>query len=1160
MGQEFGDDGKLIKYSNLFDYSSLETLQASSWLPTPRGIYITLNQDQSGLDITRQLEAISPFIGAEDNLSKAAKIRKIADLIIDVYDYQDKINSNSVNLTCAPEYAEIAKLVVNDLITHERTEISPNLEESAYKNSISSNIKNIVQDLKNMDLAYSPIAMEDLQKLASESEKGALVASMSLMNPLTKYLMQVQNMVGKKVIGIAAVGEKVFFNLSYYFNEGIRSNDDRWIRNLQFSRTFDRIQGRYAYNKGTGNIELITKTQLANVNFTDVENIRARFLAVSQIDSQVRKELGITDLDIDSKNEKWMQYQERVRIILEQRDSGIVGDDLRNLHKTISTCPPVDLLISQILSAATDNAKELILAKINCGDNLAKCHLYLTMLGFDIKDTVSFMTSPCVSLINDLSEANMIDSYISNLRIDDSIDIVDGMIDPTKFLFGAVKDIDNWGNKIEISRADSVFNALAKSKLNKTLEDIQKQTDPEFKGFRSLPAFIQAYIKARLNGVELKSINAYSSVSDYESKKGLDRLSDYIDRVIYSISKAVDKYAKRYTTINIEDIIDPNNPDFEIDEATYQAYLDDYKQAREEALNEFNKDLQEFRKVYKLANETTTLGGVFLGMNQGLPSSKVELQDKLRKIKDTISTREKEFALLSSKTFVFKTQEDVEREREESKKKGTQRDMRPIDKINKDKQKKFETLQRQLIENNSFVQSDIFPTMMRATAFDIIGNFNVEDWLYDKQLTADDIVYKQFLGTEINPEDILEGRESISYRELVADYYNLIKGTWNIFDMMNRIPQYKAIIDLLKSEYVMDKHSSIKSNLTNTIFDKVYSITGFIDEKQNKTIIKYVDDLLVTAFFRDNNYSFPIYTGMEYLDSAYKTKLARYGRHIDLNNAPGRASFKLAFESIIAQLQNTGKYGEVEIPNYKTNAFIQGLRIVYDKFEVPRLSLELDMMKLNNTPYSQRLFQEYLNGFNQLREVKINGIALSDWFILYNLYVNQNQYGSDRLTTLFKNSVVNKGSVLEKYFKYIGDLDYKKITDTVLEDLEFNMDDLLIRMAPTISRSEETHSRAPFIRTRNANGEMVVKERNRRTGTYKEISTFPNKDLEAIDDAGVTDEQKSNYQQYQMMPMKNQDFNVSLREGIMSADLDTLVDTLVTYSRKGLLQILKENC
>lgn len=82
------------------------------------------------------------------------------------------------------------------------------------------------------------------------------------------------------------------------------------------------------------------------------------------------------------------------------------------------------------------------------------------------------------------------------------------------------------------------------------------------------------------------------------------------------------------------------------------------------------------------------------------------------------------------------------------------------------------------------------------------------------------------------------------------------------------------------------------------------------------------------------------------------------------------------------------------------------------------------MMKLNATPNSQRLFQEYLNGFSQLKDININGVSLSDWFILYNLYVNQNQYGSDRLTTLFKNAVANKGSILEDYFKFIGNLDF----------------------------------------------------------------------------------------------------------------------------------------
>ena len=39
---------------------------------------------------------------------------------------------------------------------------------------------------------------------------------------------------------------------------------------------------------------------------------------------------------------------------------------------------------------------------------------------------------------------------------------------------------------------------------------------------------------------------------------------------------------------------------------------------------------------------------------------------------------------------------------------------------------------------------------------------------------------------------------------------------------------------------------------------------------------------------------------MEYLDTNYKSKVAQTNRKIDLNTAPGRASFKMVFESIIS--------------------------------------------------------------------------------------------------------------------------------------------------------------------------------------------------------------------------------------------------------------------
>jgi hypothetical protein len=59
-----------------------------------------------------------------------------------------------------------------------------------------------------------------------------------------------------------------------------------------------------------------------------------------------------------------------------------------------------------MISAATDNAKELILAKINAGQKLAKCYLYLMAMGYDINDIVKFMTSDAVSWIDQLSDPN----------------------------------------------------------------------------------------------------------------------------------------------------------------------------------------------------------------------------------------------------------------------------------------------------------------------------------------------------------------------------------------------------------------------------------------------------------------------------------------------------------------------------------------------------------------------------------------------------------------------------------------------------------------------------------------------------------------------------------------------------------------------------------
>ena len=69
-------------------------------------------------------------------------------------------------------------------------------------------------------------------------------------------------------------------------------------------------------------------------------------------------------------------------------------DVARVVQEQLGMQPDQSLVISALLSAATDNAKELILSKINAGPNLAGMYLHMIMLGFSFNDIAKFMTSP----------------------------------------------------------------------------------------------------------------------------------------------------------------------------------------------------------------------------------------------------------------------------------------------------------------------------------------------------------------------------------------------------------------------------------------------------------------------------------------------------------------------------------------------------------------------------------------------------------------------------------------------------------------------------------------------------------------------------------------------------------------------------------------------
>ena len=120
------------------------------------------------------------------------------------------------------------------------------------------------------------------------------------------------------------------------------------------------------------------------------------------------------------------------------------------------------------------------------------------------------------------------------------------------------------------------------------------------------------------------------------------------------------------------------------------------------------------------------------------------------------------------------------------------------------------------------------------------------------------------------------------------------------------------------------------------------------------------------------------------------------------------------------------------------------------------------------TESDQNNYDSYARGFAQLKDVKLQGRPLTDWLFLYNLIVNGNQFGSDRLTTIFGEALKNdEDSIILKYETEVGNNDY---TGTI--DLgNFSLDDLVIKLAPIVSRTQIYRAKDQFIRVWNPDNE-----------------------------------------------------------------------------------------
>lgn len=358
------------------------------------------------------------------------------------------------------EYEKARRDVIWILNKHSKTRINNFGKEGALKNRVVSGILDVVNNPQNQIALHTPIAMEEPQKAAAMSKAGEEAKHACADNPATKYLMQAQNMVGKEVIGLTAVSLKVFFAVSTYLNNQISTINNNVLDEGVVNILEKCIVLDPRVNKG--GVEKLTSEDYmvyANLNFHDLIEryaIRTRFLSADMW-------------------RPWMVTPKGQLIDLHK--------ELVELQKKSDRINAADAL-SALLSAATDNAKELILAKINASSKFVDIYTYLLSIGTPFGDIAKIMTSDIFNKVVKLTETNIFDEDTDSFTLESALDFYLNR-KPLKFvdrqclrhLCDPEHNDDNWMDKLN----DNEFiEKLLLEGYNKQIKEIASVEDVDW--------------------------------------------------------------------------------------------------------------------------------------------------------------------------------------------------------------------------------------------------------------------------------------------------------------------------------------------------------------------------------------------------------------------------------------------------------------------------------------------------------------------------------------------------------------------------------------------------------------------------------------------------------------------------------------------------------
>ena len=984
LGASFDSSGQFYGWSGLFSYKTPKLFRKSLQLPFPKAQYNTveLGAEKGGTDVTELMQEIfklhpSGNPSEEDELKLLDIYKKLIEASNEGRVYIREGNIGILN---------------NILAAHNNYLEATNTFEEATKNKIFYDIWTIGTNAVNMISQTTPVSVEELRVIADKQDADDVETNN--LNPAVRSTAQFQNSIGKICIGISAVGIKVYSTLLTYFNNKVNSKKAWTIKD--WTITLSQLRA---------NTSDVTKdkftTIIPGVNYDKLETV------------YMINEDGTPILNADGSKQSVL-------------DCKVGNTSLREDVKKWGATIDVFSSLSVLLNASTDNAKELILERVNTNPDTLPICIYLLYRGMSLTNIANFMTSPLMKLIKTRTRSNIFSSSKSNTRLFSAIQYYMNGPDPENYIDNKVdQTCALWSrfvrNYAKMSPEEFINNNPDKSEgtknnQKKAYEALSSLWAEEgtymYKGTSTnknrsirwcatnnakLVETAYPYFLNYIRDIHPAISRYYFVLTDAELREGAD-ISEQLDEINDS---GISQYlsadtSKNYTALflrYLNDIISRNRELQGIDEVM--------KQKTNMGLQEAFEFIQEARD----GSYETSLVGSFASLNQGI---KTALEDQLN-FENNIRNR------LSS---------CLKNEPKNLKNIVTALEGLSID--NSTIREKLKILLETPANKN--INGVSINSTLKSTINRLLDTFNEEQL---KEYLTNDGTYS-YSNSYFNISDIINDTNKVLKSRIA-----LVKKFVNPLSVLDENPNFSAMLSAYGISEQFLKESTLRRNIIPKLITTL-RINGLIDNYTHlnrKTITNInafitenlIDNFLNTQTIDKNTFDYLEQNADNHFVNGKWVDWEDEDKKLNLNNIDDRKTFKYYMEEYLLlkkSVNGTDDFYKHLVAKSTTNRH---------NFPYPVVAVDFDMSVREDINKANK--RELEQAYSKISSEDPN---FSDMLFLYNLITNSGYNGQFAFTTLFKSDLTRPNSKATKYMQYESDL-----ADNV-DTFQYNQNDLLL--------------------------------------------------------------------------------------------------------------------